>query len=395
MPCSGKSGASDKRKCRMALRVLGLEKSRCTGCGVCADVCPENCIQMTADGEGFLYPMADAAQCTDCGKCAAVCPVMNPVAVAVQDNALPKAFAAWSLDAEIRYQSTSGGIFTELARLVLHDDGVVAGARYDGRNMVRHVLIEQEKDLPLLRQSKYAQSDTGDIYRKVLAAMDSGRRAIFSGTPCQCAAMKRYAEQTDNLILCDFICRGVNSPLVYAKYLEELEARHRAKVRRVWFKNKERGWNAFGTRIDFENGETYFGGREDDPFMFGYIRKGLNLYMCPSCGQCAFKGVTRPVDITLGDFWGVKLHESNDDMQNGVSAVIVHTEKGQRLFDAVSPNIYREEQDISSIHPANICLTETAAADAESRARFWAVFQQKGFNKAIRQFTDNGENRHD
>ena len=347
-------------------------------------VCQVNCIQMIADGEGFLYPSVDTARCEDCGACATVCPAMNPVIP--QDGISATVYAAWSLDNEIRYNSSSGGIFTELSRPVLRDAGAIAGARYDNHHRVYHVLIEHEKDLALLRQSKYAQSEAGDVYRNVLTVLDSGRRVLFSGTPCQCAAMMRYANRADQLILCDFICRGVNSPLVYAKYLEELEARYGAKVRRVWLRNKERGWNDFGTRIDFENGKSYFGSKKDDSFKFGYIRRGLCLYMRPSCGQCAFKGVTRPVDITLGDFWGVKLCESNDDTEGGVSVVIVHTEKGRRLFDAVAPYVYREEQGIGSVCSANICLTDSVVANAGNRARFWTEFRRVGFHKAIEYF---------
>lgn len=345
---------------------------------------------MVADEEGFLYPSVDAIRCVDCGVCLMTCPATCPVAPLKGVD--PRVYAAWSLNEETRYQSTSGGVFTELAKAILRDGGIAAGVRYDKQHRPSHTLIRCEDDLPLLRQSKYAQSDTGDIYRNVRAALDRGKEVLFVGTPCQCAAIKHFVGPSGRLVVCDFICRGVNSPLVYAKYLEELEIRYGASVQRVWFKNKAYGWNRFGTQIDFENGQTYFGGRDEDPFMFGYIKTGLNLYMRPSCGQCAFKGIVRSTDVTLGDFWGVKLCGSDDNTQNGVSAVITHTEAGRRLFDSIAPRIYREEQELDAVCLANACLTEPAVADAKNRVRFWEAFRQAGFHEAINQFLEEKKN---
>jgi len=366
------------------LRVVSdLRKKRCTGCGACSNICPNGCIHMAADEEGFLYPTVDTIQCNVCGVCSAICPAADPELLS--KGADPQVYAAWSLDTQTRYHSTSGGIFTELAKAVLRGGGLVAGARYDERHMVYHALIEREEDLALLRQSKYAQSDTNWIYQNVHTALNGGKQVLFVGTPCQCAAMRRFAGRTDRLILCDFICRGVNSPLVYAKYLEELEMRYGAIIQRVWFKNKKHGWNAFGTQVEFENGTVYFGGRDDDPFMFGYIKRGLNLYMRPSCGQCAFKGTARPTDMTLGDFWGIKLLESADDMKNGVSAVIVHTESGQRLFDEIGQSIFAEEHTIDEIIPGNACLTTSAQRDEERSRRFYQLLRTLPFSDTIEQ----------
>lgn len=370
--------------------VAKLEKGRCTGCGVCSNSCPNNCINMVADEEGFLYPKINGSFCDACGVCSMVCPVIYlPIYVNDSEGIKQQVYAAWSLDRETRYHSTSGGIFTELAKAVLHNGGAIAAAQYDAAHMVCHGLVENEENLSVLRQSKYAQSETKSIYQKVNTLLNSGRQVLFVGTPCQCAAMKRFADHRELLILCDFICRGVNSPLAYAKYLQELEMQHKSKIRRVWFKNKKYGWNAFGTQIEFKNGEVYFGGRDDDPFMFGYIKKGLNLYLRPSCGQCEFKGTIRPTDITLGDFWGVRLEKSMDDMKNGVSAVIIHTETGRRVFDKIRHAIFAEEHTIEQIVPGNLCLTSSAQRDEKRSKRFIDLLQAVPFSEALWQICED------
>ena len=43
----------------------------CTGCGICADVCPSNAIALTSD---MAYPGPVPSQCEGCLKCVHECP---------------------------------------------------------------------------------------------------------------------------------------------------------------------------------------------------------------------------------------------------------------------------------------------------------------------------------
>lgn len=49
------------------------EKGFCTGCGLCAAVCPEKALSMVFDDTGELRPV-ESEGCTDCGMCLGVCP---------------------------------------------------------------------------------------------------------------------------------------------------------------------------------------------------------------------------------------------------------------------------------------------------------------------------------
>jgi coenzyme F420-reducing hydrogenase beta subunit len=332
---------------------------------------------MKADAEGFLYPSVEGGLCGSCSRCYSVCPALNSPGTDENETAF-KIYAAWSLDGETRYNSTSGGIFTELAKAIIENGGCVAGAKYNANHLVEHTLIDKIDDIYLLRQSKYVQSETKDIFRKAGAKLEEGRQVLFSGTPCQCAGLRRYLRtEYKNLILCDFICRGVNSPYVYLKYLNELENRYNAGIKQVWFKNKTNGWNKFGTKIVFDNGQEYFKSRDDDPFMYGYIRKGLNLYMRPSCGICMFKGIHRPVDITLGDFWGIKT-----EPDHGVSMVMIHSGRGDVVFERIKSCIYSEERRIEDVLPYNRCLYEPAKP-GKTRDNFWKDIRHKGFMQSV------------
>ncbi|MCM1054180.1 MAG: Coenzyme F420 hydrogenase/dehydrogenase, beta subunit C-terminal domain [Bacteroides sp.] len=351
------------------------------------NICPVNAIKAEADPEGFLCPLIDKSKCISCGKCARICPILRKKKIG--GCAEPKCYAAWSKDENIRFQSTSGGVFTHLAESIIDEGGAVAGARYRSDNLVEHALIRKKEDIEQLRQSKYVQSDIGLLFREVKDELKNGRPLLFSGTPCQCAGLRSYLEKEyDNLYLCDFICRGVNSPLVYLKYLNELEEKYGSKVKRVWFKNKTFGWNNFATKIIFEDGQEYIADRETDPFMLGYIKSKTTLYMRASCYQCHFKGVSRNVDITLGDFWGVNKVDPKIDSYNGVSVVMLHSFKGDELFQLILKNLSFENSSLIEIIHSNPCI-EKSVTRQDVYNRFWNNINYTSFSKNIKSCINN------
>lgn len=338
----------------------------CTGCGACVNACEPGAITMTPLGDfGFSHPIVDLAQCCRCGQCTAACPVLNPVPSDPYARE-PAVYAAWSLDAEMRLQSTSGGIFSELARAVLRDGGAVAGARYDAEHRVVHAVVDAIEDLHLLRQSKYVQSEIGLTYREVRIKLAAGRRVLFAGCPCQAAGLRSLlGEEDDRLTTVDFICRGVNSPAVYQRYLTSLARRHCSPIRRVWFKYKGHGWKRFHTRVEFTNGQAYEADRDTDWFMRGFIGSAQFLREC--CYQCPYQRLPRPADITLGDFWGVR-PALDDDL--GTSMVMLNSPEGRRLFDLVRDKCVCEESSFAEVVRCNPHLLGPARRDPVDHAFF-------------------------
>jgi len=206
-----------------------------------------------------------------CGLCEQKCPVVHPVPNDVNTDE-PPVYAGWSLDGATRYYSTSGGVFSELCRSVYQRSGAVAGAIYGENQMVKHIVSDEPSDLERMRQSKYVQSEIDDVYQRVKERLGKGQTVLFSGCPCQVEGLLSVlGERHTNLYTVDFICRGSNSPKAYRRWLDMLEAKHGGKAVRVWFKNKETGWNRFNTRIDFDNGRVYREDRYHDLFMKGYL----------------------------------------------------------------------------------------------------------------------------
>jgi len=341
-----------------------IKKELCTGCNACFNVCPENCIEMIVDEIGFRYPKVNYDKCTNCKVCIKTCPSLNKPLIAGNWRE-PKVFAAWSLNESIRLNSTSGGIFSELAKEIILDGGLVVGARYNEQHLVEHEMIESIDDIEKLRQSKYVQSDIGDIFTRIEVKLKEERLVAFCGSPCQVAGLLNYLKRPyDNLITFDFVCRGTNSPKAYTKYMEMLEKKYNSKIEKVWFKNKTYGWNRFSTRIDCKNGKTYIKDRYSDLYMRGYIEE--NLYMRPCCFDCKYKDFPRVADITLADFWGVAAKDPKLDPDKGTSLIMVNSRKGLQLFNSISEKTFQKESTLEVALPGNVSIVKSAVKNSQS-----------------------------
>ena len=158
---------------------------------------------------------------------------------------VPQTYAVWSKNQDVRYCSTSGGAFSELAKVILHNNGMVVGARYNDLNLVEHTIIDSVEDLEILRQSKYISSSLGDIYTIVKKKLEEGIVVLFCGAPCQIAGLYAFlGKEFENLITMDFICRGMNSPKAFKSWMQEIELEKGCKIKRVWFKYKEGSWSS-------------------------------------------------------------------------------------------------------------------------------------------------------
>lgn len=170
-------------------------KDSCIGCAACVNACPRSCIKMQEDKWGYIYPVIDDSLCTDCGLCVKVCPSNKNKIDSVVSN---KCYAAWSLDAEDRATSTSGGVASVLSSFVISVGGVVYGAVVSKGADIHHARIDNANELYRLKGSKYVQSHIGEMYKSVLKDLKQNLVVLFIGTPCQIAGIKGFLR---NLIL--------------------------------------------------------------------------------------------------------------------------------------------------------------------------------------------------
>lgn len=352
----------------------------CVGCYACECACPHDAITLSADSKGFLYPEVDSDRCVECGLCATSCPVLSPP----RKHPLPRAYACAACEDGLRECSSSGGVFGLLARQVVEAEGVVFGAAFDEYLEVMHVRAESHGQLAHLRGSKYVQSRTGSTYTEVRDALRADRRVLFSGTPCQVAGLKSFLRGDYAGLLCvDLVCHGVPSPRVWRRYMRFQEDRHGARIIEASFRNKKEGWmRSQDLLLKFDNGVGYRETPVRDPYMTAFLR---DICLRPSCYACRFRGLERPSDITLADFWGIQNIAPEMDDDKGTSFVLVHSEAGRAAIDTLE-----QQQELRSVAVLAADAIEynppavRSAAPHPKSAEFYRDLESVPFDRLVR-----------
>ena len=283
---------------------------------------------------------------------------MNPPGTRMN---LPRAYAAYSKNEAVRIQSSSGGVFTELAKIVLEQGGAVFGAAYNDRFEVVHICAEEEEMLTQLRGAKYAQSELGGIFSDVKVRVDAGQLVLFSGTPCQVAGLKAYLKKEyENLILVDFVCHSVPSPMAWQEYVKFRALRDNDGVLpvKINLRDKTTGWSRYlySNLFSYGTGKDHLIRSSDSLYMKlftgGYISRN-------SCANCRFKGYSRVSDLTLGDFWGIWDVAPEMDDNKGTSVVLVQTEKGALLLSEAESDMILKTVKPDEVSKQNTALLES------------------------------------
>lgn len=369
-----------------------VDKSQCCGCNACIDICHKGAINLEVDIEGFWYPKVDVSKCVHCGLCEKVCPELQIDKLKKNDFFTPAhTIAAINKNMKVRWDSTSGGVFSALAEYMYDQGGYVSGAVYNKDFSVRNFISNNKEDIESLRSSKYLQSNAKGLYREICTHLKKGEKVLACGTPCQMAALRAYLmEDYENLIIVDFICRGVNSPKVYRKYLDSLERKYGGKVIYVKAKNKELGWRNLTRKVVFDNGKVYYGILMDDDFRRGYH---TNVYCRPSCYVCKYKGFPRISDITIADYWGIEKIDKNLDNNIGTSMILLNSKKGIKYFENIKDKLEWEETSFESVIPGNAALLQPISSSTIDRRQFFEDLENGSFEEVTEKYFPLNKNK--
>lgn len=351
-----------------------LEHDKCTGCAACFTACPHKAITMHFDEEGFEKPVINQDACVDCGLCQSVCPVIQYDKRQEQRNEYNDAqvgYAARNRNYSQRLISSSGSIFPPIAEWILENNGVVVGAAYDDQFNVVHRIIDSVDDLRDIQGSKYLQCKADSTtFKRIKDELKTGRLVLYSGMACQVEGLKTFLrKEYENLYIIDLICMGIPSPIVWQKYLKAYF--NGEKIQHINFKEKSIGWNSFCFYVKTDKREFKELGMENL-----YLQSMFHSWnMRPSCFQCPFKKEKRFSDFTLADCWGAnKLVPSIDD-NKGLSSVIVHSAKGQRLWNLLSDKIESIEISIDDIAAGNLNLIQNKPQTGD-RKLFYDILER-------------------
>lgn len=311
------------------------DKQNCCACAACVDICPKGALFMKEDKNGFYSISIDSSKCIDCGLCEKRCHILNGDKLSWSNAQSVSPKAGWSTKSDLISRSASGAIFAQVAYNFLEEGNTfVYGASLLSDNTVRHIEISKVSEIPLLQNSKYQQSYTVGVYKQVRNRLKQGYRVLFSGVPCQIAALYAFLDYNrgkwQNLYTIEVICHGVPTNELHRTALQKTHSKrivsYRTKVNGSWLK---------GNIVTYEKKDGTICTMESHlkDFLF---RSYLTFSVCRnSCYSCHYAKTSRISDLTIGDFWGYE-KSANANMyknESGISAIFPNTEKGQMMIN--------------------------------------------------------------
>ena len=355
---------------------------RCYGCGACKAACPVQAITMEVDREGFRYPVIHPDLCIHCDRCKKVCIYHQKSSKNPKQEGDPVVYAARSNDARVVKESTSGGMFTPMYQSVLARGGAVAGVRYGEDLQVIYDIAETEQDCQKFRGTKYVFAESGDVKERVRKLLQDGRTVLFTGTPCQIAAVKSYlGKPYENLYTVELICHGASSPKAFRKYCDYLEEVYQSKISRFQFRNQFKGPGEQFILVEFESGSIDLENALKNNFNRAFRSNNLQR---PSCFQCEFVGRrTGVADLTIGDYWEVEKEHPDFPVGGGVSILKINTPHGQEFFETFRDQLDLEESTFKKAYAHNYAKVMNMR---DSRAKLMYYLDEKPIDDLLLTF---------
>ena len=349
---------------------------KCYGCFACANICPKQCISLKQNDEGFFMPEVDTKICIECGLCDKVCIIDRALNDYLPEHLAPKCFYGYNDNDSERKRSASGGMAYTLSKQTILEGGVVFGVIGKWFEDVHHIKAESLTELDAICGSKNIQSRVGNSYKVVKEELAKERRVLFTGTPCQIAALYSYlGGDFENLFTADLVCHGVPSQKVLKAYIDELEKKKGCKVVK------------FGRDETFQYLPVqYIAWFEDGSYEIlmpkdSYYRKGFlsNLFQRKSCARCKFSKLPRVADISMGDvMFKVDMPIEKLDPNNlGVSLVTVNSKKGEDMLSSLKNDFIYYPMETERAINGNRWLSHGINAN-KLRNSFFLTFAKEG-----------------
>ena len=272
------------------------------------------------------------------------------------------------------HQGYAGGIFFELARKVIEDNGLSIGAAYAEDFHVEHMAANNMEQLKRLIGVKYAESRINkELRRKILYNLDTGQVILFAGTPCQVKELYSYLGKTyENLYTIVIKCPGVICSRVWKDYVEETQSCGSIITEIYYPYRKEFGISQRKALIKFSHGTAYFRDEKDDKLL---RLKNRGLIFKEECYQCGKEREEVQADFFLETYYEQGIR--NAVQEEGLTKTTVCTDKGYRLFKTIQGRL----SDVKKITTSGEkpCTKISKPGDYE---RFWKYYDLYGFTFA-------------
>jgi len=344
----------------------------CDGCGLCANVCPNDAIELVQNNKGFYYATISKT-CIKCGKC------VNAIQLKCKKGSISRQiYAAKHLNENVVINSSSGGVFTAISDYVIKKSGKIYGVVFNRQFEVEHISVTASNERNNMRGSKYVQSKVGLVYRDVLKDLMDGKNVLFTGTPCQIDALNSFLNSKkcdkDKLVTCEVICNGVSSPKLWKRYINEYIGLNR--IERVWFrfKNPSICGSIFAVR--------HKSGWIDTSGYYSRLYTSNNCYN-NTCYSCRYAKMERYSDLTIGDFQGESGTTIKIDNTHGLSVVMVNTQKGEKIWEHIKGDLIYQEIFEGYKQDRLVAPCEKP----KSYDRFWIDENRLSIRKLLKKYT--------
>lgn len=353
---------------------------------MCAYLCPKDAISMEKDTKGFYYPKIDITHCVDCGMCVSVCPIGREELFL--NNKSNKCLAVKNKD-EIRYLSSSGGIYTAITDTILEKNGLCVGVKYDENFQPIFSIAETELERDEHRGSKYIQPVIStNTLSEIEKLVKLGKYILISGSPCMIAGIKSLFKlrrlDVERVVFVDIVCHGVPSPQMWRDYLDVLEKKYDSKVISYSFRDKTKGWRGYHIRVQFENGLVVEDTDEVNSFVSLFKE---NLSLRDSCHKCPYTSFSRCGDITIGDFWGIERIDPEFSDNTGISMVFTNSTKGIDIINTIKSKLVYKCYSSRVVIQPNLHKPSEYGLDNK---KFWRIYKKKGYLAVINRFSKGG-----
>lgn len=345
----------------------------CYSCGLCEIICPVAAIGMKMNNNGYFIPMISVEKCIGCNECVKICPHYN---VRAQKNNIynSNAYAALNKNEKTRLASSSGGIFRLLADVFIEEGDYVCGCVWNEEMKPIHIVSNDTYYIEKMMGAKYVQSDIRACYVIIKNYLATGKKVLFTGTPCQTIAMYQYIGEHPNFYTMTVICHGVSSPIFWEKYVNDIEEKH-GKVSNIYMKDKSIGWRDMCNRIVLLSQKEILKIFSVDAFYQKAFIK--SLLVKDRCLTCDYKRENIKSDLIVGDFWGLPAEYRYLDDDKGTSCVLTLNDKGRYLYGRILSKINSVDVNREAIFKGNGRIITPTAPHPKREEFINAVLQNE------------------
>jgi len=319
-----------------------FDQKRCCQCGVCLASCEYGALKRIWLDNGLFRIESDAEKCTKCLKCLKTCPapMLPDILVTEKDwQAIQQVYLGNSVDDNVRYAASSGGVARALLHGALKTDlcqAAYAVLEADAYPWATGGYFTGESNDTRIANSKYLPVPMCEN----LLPRESGT-LIVAGTNCQLLAVDAFYKNSDvKLIKIGLLCKQQKT-LDFSRFIA-----------------KRLGINNYGNTAIRYRGEGWPGTMtiQEKKMLWekaAALPFGKRLWSVPGCRFCNHP-LGSVADITLADPWKIV-----DSERKGMTMILVRSLTGKQLLDkchgiielrSIAPEKAKQSVDWQGMH---------------------------------------------